>query len=293
MFFYLLYKLGYFLSNALPLEGAYWLAERCSDAQYAFAVRDREAVTQNLSIVLKKDIKECKILTRDVFRSFGTYLVDFFRIPRLTREEVDKKVKVIGRENLDSALKKNKGVIALTCHIGNWEMGGVVTAMLGYNISAVVLIHKHENINDFFTRQRERKGLKVIAVNSIMKRCISALSNKGILALAGDRDFTNSGVMVDFFGIPASIPKGPAALSLKTGAPVVPSFFIRDGRTNYKFIFGSPIEVNEKSGVSRDDAIKKATETFVSVMEDCIRQYPGQWLVFRRFWEDTAGAVVL
>ncbi|MBU1933130.1 MAG: lysophospholipid acyltransferase family protein [Candidatus Omnitrophica bacterium] len=293
MFFYLLYKLGYFLSNALPLEGAYRLAEKCSDLQYALGARDREAVVQNLSIVLKKDIKECRILASKVFRSFGMYLVDFFRMSRLTREEIDKRVRIIGLENIDRALKKNKGVIVLTCHIGNWEMGGVIMGTLGYDISAVVLVHKHKNINNFFIRQREEKGLKVIAVNSIMKRCISTLSNNGILALAGDRDFTNSGVKLNFFGIPTSIPKGPAALSLKTGAPVVPGFLIREGRSNYKFIFGSPIEVELRPGVSKDETVKKATEIFVSAMEDCIRQYPEQWLVFRRFWEDTAGAVVL
>lgn len=293
MFFYLLYKLGYFLANTLPLRFAYWLAERCSDLQYTLATKDREAVVQNLNIVLKKDMDECKVLARDVFRNFGLYLVDFFRIPRLKNDDFGKRISVVGRENLNNALKQNKGVIALTCHIGNWEMGGVATAMLGYDISAVALIHKHKNINDFFIGQREKKGLKVIAVNSIMKRCISTLSNNGILALAGDRDFTNSGIMLDFFGIPTSIPKGPATLSLKTGALVLPSFFIRDGRANYKLIFDRPIEVKEKPGVTKDEILKETTRTFVSVMEQYIKKYPEQWLIFRKFWKAPVDAFVL
>src|SRR3989338_9282430 len=118
-------------------------------------------------------------------------------------------------ENIDGVLNQNKGGIILTCHIGNWEMGGVVMAMLGYDISAVVLNHRHKDINDFFIKQREEKGLKVVLVDHSMKRCISVLRKNGLLALAGDRDFTNNGIVIDFFGKPASIPKGPAMFALK------------------------------------------------------------------------------
>ena len=245
MFFYILYKLGYIISNILPLRAAYWLAERFSDIHFSVAKKDREAVAQNLSIVLKKDIEQSGILARRVFRNFGLYLVDFFRMGRLNKKILKRMVRVEGIENLDAALKKKKGVIALTCHIGNWEMGGVVTAMLGYDISAVVLTHHHRNIN-------------------------------GILALAADRDFTDSGVTLDFFGVPTSIPKGPAMLSLKTGSSIVPAFFIRDKRLNYKLIFGKPIEVTKTPGIKDDEIIKRATEGFIPIMEKYIRQYPEQ-----------------
>jgi KDO2-lipid IV(A) lauroyltransferase len=293
MLFYFLYKIGYFISNVLPLSGAYWLAERLANLQYRFAAKDRESVIKNLSIVLKRPASECTGKSREVFRSFGLYMVDFFRMPKLTKAEIEKRVRFEGLENLDNVLKRGKGAISLSCHIGNWEMGGVVTAMLGYDISAVALTHKHKNINEFFVGQREKKGLKVIAVNSVMKRCVSALFNNGILALIGDRDFTDSGVVIDFFGVPTSLPKGPAALSLKTGAAVVPSFFIREGRSNYKLIFGEPIEVKEKTDVSKEDIVKDATKNFVLIMEKYIRKYPEQWLIFRKFWETPADVFVL
>lgn len=293
MLFYILYKLGYIISNILPLRAAYWLAERFSDIHFSVAKKDREAVAQNLSIVLKKDIEQSGVLARRVFRNFGLYLVDFFRMGRLNKKILKRMVRVEGIENLDTALKKKKGVIALTCHIGNWEMGGVVTAMLGYDISAVVLIHHHRNINEFFIRQRERKGMKVITISSIMKRCISTLMRNGILALAADRDFTDSGVTLDFFGVPTSIPKGPAMLSLKTGSSIVPAFFIRDKKFNYKLIFGKPIEVTKTPGIKDDEIIKRATGGFMPIMEKYIRQYPEQWLVFRKFWETPVDAFVL
>jgi len=293
MFFYILYGIGYFLANILPLKLAYSLAKRVSDLQYILAGKDRKAVTLNLSIITKKDIGECQKLARLVFRNFGLYLVDFFRMPNLSVDDIKKRVEVQGIENIRSALSRGKGGIVLTCHIGNWEMGGVTMAMLGYDISAVALTHKYKKINDFFIKQREEKGLKVIPINAIMKSCVSVLRKNELLALAGDRDFTNNGVVMDFFGMSASIPKGPAMFGLKTGCAIVPGFFVRKDTFNYRLIFDTPIYLKEIPGVDKEAVIMEGNKKFVSVMEKCIKAYPEQWLVFRKFWEAPVDAQVV
>ncbi|MDP8229973.1 MAG: lysophospholipid acyltransferase family protein [Candidatus Gorgyraea atricola] len=293
MFFYILYRIGFFLSNALPLKVVYWLAERFADIHYCISKKDREAVTENLSTVLKKDIAGSRVLARKVFRNFGLYLVDFFRIPKLNKENIDRNVKIEGLENIDKALKENKGAIILSCHIGNWEIAGVAVGIKGYDISAVTLNHRHDRINDFFIKQREENGMKVIGMSSVMRGCIRTLLRNGMLALVGDRDFTDSGVTLEFFGVPTSIPKGPAALSLKTGSPIIPGFCIRHDRFSYKLIFEKPIEIKKIPGMTEEEMIKRATESFVPVMEKYIKAYPEQWLVFRRFWEAPTDAFVL
>jgi Kdo2-lipid IVA lauroyltransferase/acyltransferase len=293
MIFYVLYRIGYWAANLLPLKLAYSLSKRVSELQYIFARKDRKAVAQNLKIITNKDIKECQALARKMFRNFGLYLVDFFRMSNLSKEDIKKRVKFEGIENIDEVLKQGRGGIILTCHIGNWEMGGVAMAMLGYDISAVALNHKHKDINDFFIKQREEKGLKVIPIDHSMKRCISALRGGGLLALAGDRDFTNNGTVMSFFGKPTSIPKGPAMFSLKTNSPIIPGFFIRRDTFNYTLIFDKPIYLKEIPGKDRDEMMKEANEKFVASMEKYIRMYPEQWLIFRKFWEAPIDASVL
>lgn len=293
MLFYILYKLGYILSNILPLRAAYRLAETVAYIRYALAKKDREAVEKNLTIVLGKDISECRILARRVFRNFGLYLVDFFRMKSLTVERINREVEIKGVENLDGILKQNRGAILISCHLGNWEMGGVVVAMLGYRISAVALTHKYKRINDFFINQREEKGFKVISIGAVMKRCLTTLLNGELLALVGDRDFTNSGIVLDFFGVPTSLPKGPAILSLKTNSPILPVFFVRKDRFSYEFMFDKPIEPAKYRDNDKEEAIKKIAQETVAVMERYIRQYPEQWLVFRKFWETPIDAFVL
>ncbi len=116
---------------------------------------------------------------------------------------------------------------------------------------------------------------------------------RGILALAADRDFTDSGIELDFFGVPTSIPKGPAALSLRFGSPIVPCFLIREDRFNYRLIFEEPIEIKERQGIATEEITREATRNLVSIMERQIASYPEQWLVFRRFWEVPENAFVL
>jgi len=293
MFFYFLYRLGHFFANILPVRIAYWLAERISDIHYYISKRDRHSVAKNLSIILNKDINECNRLAHNVFRNFGLYMVDFFRMDKLDKDFIDRHVDIIGLENIDEILKQGKGLVAVTSHLGNWEMGGVIMAVKGYSISAVALNHAHRKINEFFIRQRQKKGLKVIPIDSAARRCVSALLRKDILGLVGDRDFMDTGIVVDFFGVPTSIPRGPALLSIKTQSPIVPGFLVRDGRMSYKLIFEKPITVDESFQDSEEDRTRQITERFVRVMERYIRMYPEQWLVFRRFWESPVDAFIL
>ena len=114
MIFYILYRIGYFLANVLPLKLAYSLSKRVSDIQWLVSKKDREAVALNLSIITKKDSEECSKLTRKVFRNFGLYLVDFFRMASLTKDDIKKRVRVEGKGTarpagmlLGRALRKN------------------------------------------------------------------------------------------------------------------------------------------------------------------------------------------
>ncbi len=291
MIFYLLYRLGHILACLLPIGFSYRIAEFLSYLQYLFAKKDRFAVTENLRLIYDGDIEKARKDSYEVFRSFGLYLVDFFRFSRLSREFIKRNVEIKGIENLNSALKENRGVIALTGHIGNWEMGGVVMAMLGYRISAVALVHSYKRINDFFVRQREDKGLMVIPIGIATKRCISVLKKGGILALLGDRDFSDSGIPINFFGKETFIPKGPALFSLKLKSPIVPGFFIRKSRYRYELIFERPFHPIEND--NPQDALVNLTKRALDVLERYIRLYPTQWLMFRHFWETPKDVFIL
>lgn len=283
MFNYILYRIGEFIALHLPLKIAYGVAVLISDLRYIFAFQDRKQVRQNLETIFpEKSEREIRRIRIRMFRNFAKYLVDFFRFSKIDKEYIRKHVRIENIRYVDEALGKGKGVITLTAHLGNWELGGVVVALLGYPFYAVALPHKHKKVNDFFNFHRENKGVKVIPLGRAVRQCLNVLKNNGLVALAGDRDFTEKGIVIDFFGKPAFLPEGAAAFSLKAGAPIVPGFMLRNVDDSFTLTMGEPLEFTP--GKDKHADIKRIIMRYKTIFEDYIRKYPDQWYMFRKFW---------
>jgi KDO2-lipid IV(A) lauroyltransferase len=280
---YSLYRIGQALALALPIRRAYALAVLFSDLHYLFAWHDRRVTLDNLKAVFpEKNNAEIRRIRKAIFRNFAKYLVDFFRSSEIDRFYIEKNVRIENIRYVEYGLSRGKGVITLTAHLGNWELGGVAIALSGYPFAAVALPHKDRRVNSFFNSQRQVKGVKVIPVGKAVRNCLDVLNQNSVLALLGDRSFNEKGIEVDFFGKPTLLPAGPAALSLKTGATLVPGFMLRNPDDTFTLRFEKPIEF-EGSG-DRESDIRALVCSYKTVIEDYIRRYPEQWSMFRRFW---------
>ncbi|PIU42364.1 MAG: hypothetical protein COS99_00450 [Candidatus Omnitrophica bacterium CG07_land_8_20_14_0_80_42_15] len=279
---YLIYRLGMFLALHLPLRITYALATIIADIHFFTSKNDRTAVLDNLQLILNKRDKETFRIAKYAFRNFAKYLVDFFRFSEINEYFINENVVLKNIKHLDNALEKGRGVIILSAHLGNWELGGVVSSKLGYKTNVVALDHKNKRINDIFIRQRAMTGVKVISIGMALRKCFIALKKNEILGLLGDRDFSAHGIDIKFFGRTAIMPKGPAAFSIDTGAAIVPGFLLRNPDDTFTFAFEE--EINYKPTGDRIKDLRAVTEKIIKVLEDYIREYPEQWYVFRKFW---------
>lgn len=273
------------LSLSLPLKAAYAVAVFLSDLRYLFAFNDRKIVMENLRTIFpdKKDEELFSIRLR-LFHNFAKYLVDFLRFKKLNIDYIRNNVKIINMEYVDEGLREGKGVILVTAHLGNWELGGAIVSMTGYSLSSVALSHKSEAVTNFFTKQRERKGLKVFLLGNAVKGCLKVLRDNQILALVGDRDFTEGGKVMDFFGKPSVFPEGPAVFSLHTGAVVIPGFMLRNEDDSFSLVFEKPLQYTASGERNRN--LENIIAQYKSTFEKYIRLYPDQWYMFRRFWKE-------
>ncbi|NOX97639.1 MAG: hypothetical protein GXO98_06250 [Nitrospirae bacterium] len=282
---YLIYQLIHFISFWLPLKVAYWLGERIADLRYLFCKESRETIESNLKQVLgEKEEKEIKRKTRKVFQNFAKYVVDFSRFCRINQKNLEKFITIEGMENLKRAFAARKGVIALTAHLGNWELGGATLAISGYPINAVALDHEETSVNRLFVRQRTKKGVKVIPFGMAASRCYRALHRNEMVALLGDWDIKSQGIETRFLGRLTTLPRGPAVLSLKTGAAILPGFTIRQEDDRFKLFLEKPI-FPESTGRKEED-INKLSAQVNKVMENYIRSYPEQWFLFHKVWPE-------
>ncbi|MFA5060438.1 MAG: lysophospholipid acyltransferase family protein [Candidatus Omnitrophota bacterium] len=284
MFKFYLYKLGQFLVNRLPLPVAYSITSFVSTMQYYLSIRDRHAVQSNLKCIVP-DAKNIPFLAREVFRNFGKYLADFFRMAKnMDKKYIENNVKLVNRHYIDDVLKKGKGGIILTAHIGNWELGGVVLTTLGYPLAAIALPHKERPVNDLFNNQRESKGVVIVPTSIAIRKCLEYLKANRLVALLADRDFGLHGVALDFLGKKTMIPKGPAVFCLKTGAPIIPAFVIRNPDETFTLTCEEPIFPPPVEHLDEDAALLDIMKKYTLIIENVVRKFPTQWLMFREFW---------
>ena len=269
------YRIAQWLSTHLPLASAFGCAEPLADAWSRVALTGREAVRTNLSMVLGNETPHASLI-REVFRNFGRYLVEFFTIHQTPQPEVT----LEGHEHLVSAQRTSRGVIILTGHLGNWEVGAVLLRRMGFPITVVALPHNDPGMDRLFNRQRERCGLQVIPIGAdAAHRSLRSLHEGHLLGLLGDREFMDHGVALPLFQQELILPSGPAMLSLRSRAPIVPTFLIREGRWKFRLCFEPPIwpDASETRGAS----IRTITQRYASILERYVKRFPDQWLMFQ------------
>lgn len=305
MIAYIMFKFMHRLVLVLPRRWSYWIGSRVADIDYLLRKDLRKAVKSNIRHILTATTNSVKIpkyilraKTKAVFRNFAKYLVDFFSFSRFNSESLHKFVKIKGLEYMQQAFRKGKGVIGLTAHLGNWELCGVTSALLGFSINVVALSHENTKINRLFVNQRVMKGVNVIPVGVSARRYLNVLKKNQLVALVGDRLTSEAGIEIEFFNRPTIVPRGPAVLSLRTGAPIVPGFMIRTPEDNYELIFEKPIEPEEfgrspvgnlrsegaYKRVNIAESEKELTQYIVSILEKYIRKHPSQWFLFYKVW---------
>ncbi len=283
---YLQLKLAEFLSRILPRRMGYGVARRLADAYLVLDRRGRECVIRNLmrihqhsGVVLSR--RALRVLARENFLNFAKYLVDFFHFLHLKPERMNRLVNFgIVPQVLDDLLAKGKGVITLSAHLGNWELGAAALASLGYRLNVVVLRHPDAKLNELYQRQRTARGIKTIPTGRAARECIAALCRNEAVAVAGDRDFTGSRDTVEFFGQPARLPDGPAKLALATGAPILPVFMVRTTDDTFAYVLGEPIWADKQR-----DKLQDVMRRIAQALERVISQHSEQWFLFHDLWD--------
>lgn len=277
---YYLFSLAKTVVLFLPRSIAYFLAGTLAKAYFFFSKREQEAVVSNLSVIID-DKKKLRSAACEVFVNFAYYLVDFFRYARFNLSFISKYVTLVGLENLDFALSQKKGIVGLSAHLGNYELGAAILAKLGYPVNVVALPHKEARLNDLFNAQRKMVGVEVIPTGVAIRRCYSLLrhGSEPVMFL-GDRDFFGGGKKVKVFSKQAILPRGFAFFALKSNAYLLPLFCTREEGKRYKFIIEKPIKCGEGGLLTEDEIICE----YVKILEKYLRNYPQQWYMFEKYW---------
>ena len=227
--------------------------------------------------------KEIDGQVKEMLYNFVVEYYMFFVIDHKSKEEMRDMISVSHKEYLDEASSKGRGIILLTGHLGNWELLARRLCSEGLTISVIARDSDHTGMTEVTNNIRNKGGYSVYSKDRPLLGIIKALRRNELIGILPDQN-NNEGIWVKFFGMPAKTAPGPAVLSLKTGAPIVPVFAIREELGKYRLDILPPIKYEPCGDKEKD--IENLTQLCNDVLEKEIRENPTSWLWLHNRWRD-------
>lgn len=282
---YLAYRGAAALANALPERVAMLIAESAGRALAPLLAGRRRLVERNLGRATSGRLEGLALqrAVSNTFASYGRYWLELFRLPKDAQGSVEPRFDAEGWEHIETALAAGNGLILALPHLGGFDFAAAWLAGRGVAPTVVVEPVEPPELFTWFAGVRESIGMEVVPLGADAGNAVlRALKANRIVCLLCDRDLAGDGVEVEFFGERTTMPGGPAMLSLRTGAPLVPAGVYFRPRGGHFAKIGPPIPVH-REGRLRDD-VGRVTQELAHRFEGLIRMAPEQWHLMQPNW---------
>jgi KDO2-lipid IV(A) lauroyltransferase len=276
-----------FVVRVVPRPIMYFWAASLGSLGYALSKRYRGVGMRNLDIAYgdKLTVEQKKKIVKQVFRNFAkSTLVEFPGVSAFGKNDVLRSIDI--EPGMVSRLKeyqaRGKGIIAVSGHIGNFELAARRMVIEGFKFAVVARNDPNPVMTTLINAVRNSGGYEVIGRGDAARPILRMLRSNGIVAILSDQ--TSRDIYAPFFGVLSGTVAGPAALALRTGAVLVPIFCIRDGINHHRVLLYPEIDVHS-TGDHKADTVRIMSDVNAAV-EDVVRKYPEQWLWLHNRWRD-------
>ncbi|NEA32710.1 phosphatidylinositol mannoside acyltransferase [Streptomyces sp. SID13031] len=278
----LAFALAWALTRRLPESVVTAAFRRIADFVVRRDGRGVQRLRSNLAVVRPGATPaELDALTRAGMRSYLRYWQEAFRLPEWDDERIVGRVRTVNEKFLRDAHDAGKGVICALPHLANYDHAGAWAGRTGMPVSTVAERLRPESLFDRFVAYRAKLGMEVLALTGSDEHVFGVLAERlrsgGFVCLVADRDLSERGVPVNFFGRQSRMPAGPAALSVRTGAPLIPATLHYDG-PDLVITFHDPID--------RAGGPAKMTQRCADAFAIGIAEHPQDWHMLQRIFLD-------
>jgi KDO2-lipid IV(A) lauroyltransferase len=271
--------------RALGWDRAVAIGEKLGELGYwPLGIRKRVVEKQLAAAFPELSRKEVGDLARESYRHLGRSSIETALLGSIGRDKFETLVETVeGWDLLESGLARGKGLILVTGHMGNWELGGAYIATRGIPLDAIGRGMANPLFDEWINRAREEMGIKVVHDQEAVRRtprslragrAVGFVADQGVLGLAS--------TFVPFFGRPAKTPRGAAVFALRFEVPVLFVVAVRKPNGRYRLVF-EPVEIVETGDKDRDvDAI---VARYTQILEKWVRVAPAQYFWHHRRWK--------
>jgi len=273
------------LVASMPLWVGYALADLFTEVHFRFFPARRHAALANLTAAMPRASRRARLrVVRRMMRSYNRMMFEFFRLPHLSLEGLLRSVQVVGREHLEQAVSRGRGVILTSTHIGNWELAAVVLAHWGYTMHAVAGVQLGRWLAPAVRETKTELAIHTVAPEDGFRKLLRALEHNDLVALMVDGDICSHGVPVEFFGRETRFPAGPGVLAQRTGALIICGYCERLGPGRFRIVMEPALDP------ARFPHTAALNAEVAAICERHIREHLDQWCIFRPMWEGSPAA---
>jgi KDO2-lipid IV(A) lauroyltransferase len=272
--------------SALPRGVVLPVSAAAGNAAYDVAGDKRAVVRDNLAhaMGLPADDPQVDRAARRAFRNYARYLADVMRLAGEQPEDVGALVDISNIQILHEARAEERGVLLCTVHVGGMDLIAPALKVQGQELHVVADDTTYGRLYEHLKQVRARHGLTLIGWRNLrgLFRALKAGEN---LVLFCDGGYRAGDVPVEFLGEATTFPAGPATLSARSGAPMLPVACQRTRGDRFA-AHGLPLI---RATSDEPAEIFRATQALADALGTVIRADPGQWYMFRPVWPQTDG----
>jgi len=278
----------------LPAGLIVWLGRILGNIGFYLDRKHRAIAYTNVKIAFgdTKNTKELNRIVRGSFQNFAQNLFELLRLPIIDSKYIERFVKIEGKEFVDKAIERQKGLILLALHFGSWELSNAVCADFNYPYGLIVKEQpKFKKLNDLLNSYRQINKCRIISRGNQTRDIIKSLKNNDIVAMLIDQG-GKDGMPIKFFNKTSSIHTGAIRLALKFDIPIVMSFIIQEKGQQHRIVF-HPLNLKKSGDLGQD--IRTNLRNIIQITEEMISKYPEQYLWFYKIWKysDERSIVIL
>lgn len=240
-----------------------------------------ETLEENLAHVRPRaSADELRSMARSGVGSYGRYWVETLKLPTLSAKEIDDGFGVDGYEHIQAARRAGYGPIMVLPHLGGWEWAAAWLGRVAeIPVTAVVEPLEPPDVFEWFRDLRSSYGINVVPLGpNALGPVVKAVKDRHVVCLLADRDLTDSGIEVEFFGASTTMPVGPALVARRTGAPLLPTAVYFEGGQRICRI-RPPVAVDRTKSLRAD--LAATTQRLANELEVLIEAAPDQWHVLQ------------
>ncbi len=276
--------------GALPMPAALAVGRGLGTAAHALLATPRRLAVAHMGLAFPGlDLATRRRLVRATFRHAGQAFAELSLFETILRRP--DYIRLEGVEALDTALARGRGAIAVTGHVGNWELLAAWAAAIGYPITVVVRRVNDLRFHSLIVRFRAAAGVEVLVRDDprFVAAVGDALRRNRVVAMLIDQDTRGAGVFVPFFGRPAHTPPGAALLALRARVPVVTAFIERRPEGGH-LVRVSPVPAELPRG---REGVRELTARLTAAIEAQIRRSPAEWVWWHERWRKQPSAAAM